>query len=247
MALGLTSVTFRKLPRDEIILLARSASCEVIEWGGDIHVTNKTQALDVREKCLDNGIAINSYGSYFRVGQNKTDEFESLCEITKTLGARIIRVWLGEKGSGKTEKKQVENLAALVATISDIAKKYDLIIAFEFHKGTFNDTLESSAEFLRIVGRDNVKTYWQPFFAGDDIKNLKGVVENTVVVHMFNWSRSGVRYPLERGEKKIKEFLSILKANEYTKDIILEFVKGDKPENFLCDFGYLKKWYENAK
>lgn len=246
MALGLTSVTFRKLSADEIILLAYRAGCEVIEWGGDIHVTNKAQALDVRRKCRDKGIGINSYGSYFRIGQGEPNEFEFLCEITKTLGAKVIRVWLGDKGSSNTDREQFENLAARVETLADTAKKFGLIIAFEFHKGTYNDTCESSLRFLRKVGRDNVKTYWQPFFAGRDIKNLKGVIENTAIVHMFNWSRLGARYSLERGEKKIKEFLSILKANEYTGDIILEFVKGDNPKNFLNDFSYLKQWYTNV-
>lgn len=242
MALGLTSVTFRKLTPDEIISLAVKAGCEVIEWGGDIHIKNIEEAQDIRKKCRAGGIGIHSYGSYYRLGQGKTADFESLCEITCVLEAKIIRVWLGDRGSKGTSEKQFEELAVESETLSRTAMKFGLTVAFEFHNGTYNDTGESSRKFLQRVERDNVKTYWQPMFAGNDIENLNAVIGETVVVHMFNWSRLGVRYPLKRGETKIKQFLDIIKSRGYEGDIILEFVKGDNPENFLADFKCLKEW-----
>lgn len=243
MALGLTSVTFRKLSTDEIAALAVRAGCDIIEWGGDVHVRNKEDAAYVRKMCSGMGIGINSYGSYYRLGQGEEEKFEPLCEITGVLEAETVRVWLGNRGSALTGERLFEELAAEAERLSDTARKYGLTVAFEFHTGTYNDTGESSRRFLERVGRENVKTYWQPMSAGSDIENLKSVISDTVTVHLFNWNRLGIRYPLEKGEKKIRGFLDTLKSNGYAKDIILEFVKGDRPENFLSDFKCLKQWY----
>lgn len=243
MALGLTSVTFRKLNADEIIRLAVKAGCEVVEWGGDIHVTNKTKAKEVYQKCVDTGIKINSYGSYYRLLDSEQAEFERLCEITNILSAKIIRVWLGGKGSKFATKEYFERLANEAQKIAAIASKYDLTVASEFHKGTYNDTAKSALRFLRHTACDNLKTYWQPEFRGKDIENLTALIDETVVVHMFHWSKIGVRYSLKSGETKIRQFLDILKEHDYKGDIILEFVKGDRSENFLEDFNCLKQWY----
>ncbi|HZK21580.1 MAG TPA: sugar phosphate isomerase/epimerase [Oscillospiraceae bacterium] len=243
MALGLTSVTFRNLSADEIIDLAFSAGCEVIEWGGDIHVTNKKEAKEVYEKCSDKGIRINSYGSYYRLLENKQTEFERLCEIASVQGAKIIRVWLGDKGSKFTTKECFEKLSNEAEKIAAVADEYNLIVASEFHNGTYNDTAKSAIHFLEHTACKNLKTYWQPMFSGKDIENLNRVVSETVVVHLFNWNKIGVRYSLKSGETKIREFLDILQNKDYKGDIILEFVKGDKPVNFLEDFNNLKQWY----
>ncbi len=243
MGLGLTSVTFRKLTTDEITALAAEAGCDIIEWGGDIHVRDKEDAAYVRKMCTDAGIGINSYGSYYRLGQGAQESFEPLCEIAKILDAKTLRVWLGNKGSAMTGERLFEKLAAEAERLSDTAQKYALTVAFEFHTGTYNDTGESSRRFIERIGRENIKTYWQPMFAGRDIENLKNVISDTVTVHMFNWNRLGVRYPLRKGKAKIREFLDILKSDGYAGDVILEFVKGDRPENFLSDFKCLKEWY----
>lgn len=243
MALGLTSVTFRKLSFDEVISLAYISECEVIEWGGDIHVTNINEAKEAYKKCAEVGIRINSYGSYYRLLDSDIKDFKALCEITKTLGAKIIRVWLGSKGSKITTKGELEKLTNEAHIISATAREYGLTVASEFHNGTYNDTAKSAMQFLENAACRNLKTYWQPQFLGKDKENLKTMINETVVIHLFNWNSLGVRYSLKSGETKIRQFLDILKENDYKGDIILEFVKGDKPENFLEDFNYLKKWY----
>ena len=244
MALGLTSVTFRALSYDEIIALAAKAGCACIEWGGDVHVPDRNAARGVREKCGAAGIAIHSYGSYYRLGERRETEFPVVCETAQALGARIMRVWLGDEGSKDTDESRFGALVSEARQLGDIAAAYGLTVAFEFHRNTLNDTGEVSNRFIKRVGLPNVKTYWQPMYAGNDTKNLKAVLQNTVVVHMFKWNRLGVRYPLEHGEKEIRGFLDILKEGNYGGDIILEFVKGDSPVQFLKDFQTLKGWWE---
>ncbi len=244
MALGLTSVTFRALSCDEIIALAKEAGCDCIEWGGDVHVTDIHIAACVREKCAAAGIAVHSFGSYYRLGEGREDSFPGVCEIARALGAHTVRVWLGNAGSKATDESCFKALTQEAVRLGGIAAGYGLTVAFEFHKNTLNDTGEVSDRFLFCVGLDNVKTYWQPMYAGKDMDNLKAVLPNTVVVHLFKWNRLGVRYPLSHGEKEIRGFLGVLKEANYGGDIILEFVKGDSPSRFLMDFKTLKGWWE---
>ncbi len=244
MALGLTSVTFRKLSCDEIIALAKQAGCACIEWGGDVHVTDINTARSVREKYGAAGIDTHSFGSYYRLGEGNEEGFSGVCEIARTLGAEIIRVWLGDKGSKDIDEGCFEALALEARRLGEKAAAHGLTVAFEFHRNTLNDTGEVSNRFLRRVGLPDVKTYWQPMYTGRDMENLKAVLQDTVVVHLFKWNRLGVRYPLARGEKEIRGFLDILKEGNYSGDIILEFVKGDSPAQFLKDFQTLKGWWE---
>lgn len=63
--LGLCSVTFRKKSAAQVILIAKKAGIDYIEWGGDIHVTTVEDARIVKSLCDNEGIKISSYGSYF--------------------------------------------------------------------------------------------------------------------------------------------------------------------------------------
>lgn len=61
--IGLCSVTFRKKSAAQVVLIAKKAGVEYIEWGGDIHVTNAEEARIVKSICDNEGIKISSYGS----------------------------------------------------------------------------------------------------------------------------------------------------------------------------------------
>ena len=239
MSLGLTSVTFRKLSVEQITELAVKAGAEVIEWGGDVHVTDIPSAEKAASLCARAGISIHSYGSYYRLGTNMTD-FEDVCKTAAALGAHIIRVWLGDKGSAYTDNALLAKLVNEARSICDTAARYNLTVASEFHNNTYNDTSESCLDFLKLAGKSNLKTYWQPMYARRDTQNLNAVVDRTSVVHMFYWSRFGIRYPLSRGEDRVREFARILRNANYGGDVILEFVKGDSPERFIEDFALLK-------
>lgn len=237
--LGLTSVTFRKLSRVQVVQLAARAGADAVEWGTDVHVTDLNAAADARALCAGEGIAVNSMGSYYRPGTD-TGDFEKVCELACTLGAHIIRVWCGSSGSRGTGAQTLSQLVEQVHTMCKTARSYEQTVAFEFHKGTFNDRGASWRRFSDLANEPNLKTYWQPMFAGRDEANLREVMADTVVVHMFNWNRLGVKYPLEDGIKKLSQFFYILGRGQYKGDILLEFVKGDSPEQFLEDYKALK-------
>ena len=159
--LGFTSVTFRKLSREEVCIAAKENGIEFIEWGGDIHLPpDDEKALDevlaLQEKY---GIKAISYGSYYRIGQKDYELFDKILYVSEKIGCQRIRLWLGTVSSDKTDGKLFESLVEETRILCDKAKEKDIVISFEFHEGTFNDNGKSSVEFLDAVGRDNVATY----------------------------------------------------------------------------------------
>ena len=235
--IGLTSITFRKLTCEEIIRLAQESRAECIEWGGDVHVTDEKTAQEARRGCEQAGIQTRSYGSYYKIGSGQLDAFQKLCEITLALGAQIIRVWLGEQGSGETSPEALTGLVEEGMLLSGIAAEYGLTVASEFHRNTYNDTRETCLAYLKQCGMENLKTYWQPMYAGEDFENL---------VHYFDADHVMIMKKTKKGEKEIGLFLRELRAQGYQGDLLLEFVKGDSIRRYRKDMLCLKRLWEEA-
>ena len=108
MKFGFTSTSFRNIKDvKKIVDIAVSAGADCIEWGSDVHVKDIETAKYVRKICDDAGIETSSYGTFYRIGSNDTEEWKKICEIASVLGASSIRVWLGKKGSAKTDEENL--------------------------------------------------------------------------------------------------------------------------------------------
>lgn len=241
--LGFTSVTFRKLSREEVCIAAKENGIEFIEWGGDIHLPpDDEKALDevlaLQEKY---GIKAISYGSYYRIGQKDYELFDKILYVAEKIGCQRIRLWLGTVSSDKTDGKLLESLVEETRVLCDKAKEKDIVISFEFHEGTFNDNGKSSVEFLDSVGRDNAATYWQPLRVKTDFENLEAVAPYVNGVHVFHWGKLGIRHPLSKGADEWQKYIAYLKENGKNTDYILEFVKNDSLLQFGKDVATAKE------
>lgn len=239
--LGFTTVTFRQKNAAEIVDLARRNGVKYIEWGADVHAKSDVDARAIRALCDGHGITSISLGSYYRVGDGDLESFERDCRIAKILGASRIRVWLGRKSSADTDKREREKMIAEVRAMSKIAKAHGLILAFEFHRKTLTDTGLSCAAFLGDVGDANVKTYWQPFFEGNDTENLEKVVDDVAAVHVFSWDAECHRFPLNDKADEWRAFIEKIKSRHEKMDFIIEFVRDDSEKQFEKDVETLKK------
>ena len=95
MKIGCTTTSFRQIRnREKIVILARDCGADVVEWGGDIHVKSVADALNAKAMCDAARVGISSYGSYYRVGSEKTDDWRNICEIAAAMGCGSVRVWL---------------------------------------------------------------------------------------------------------------------------------------------------------
>lgn len=235
-----TSVTFRKKSPAEICRIAYDNGISFIEWGADVHVRDKEEAANVRALCDANGITSVSLGSYYRVGDGLYGDFENDCQSARILGCKRIRVWLGRESSQNTSAETRNKLITETKALSDIALTYGLVLAFEFHKKTYNDDGKASADFIRECGRDNVRTYWQPFSTNADTDNLNAVLPYLDAVHVFSWDENNVRFPLSYKTDEWKEFAACARKTGKRLDFIIEFVKDDSEEEFTRDVKTLR-------
>lgn len=246
MQVGFTTVTFRQKSIEEVFEIAKKNGIKLIEWGGDKHlpIDDEVALSKIKQLSIQNNIQCFSYGSYYRVGERDFEKFEKICIIAKEIGAKIIRIWLGGKSSFFTSKMQFEGMAEETKKLCTIAKKYDLIIAGEFHQKTFNDCGKSSLKMLKKVDMPNFKTYWQPLgHEKKDYANLKQILDYVSVVHIFNWKNFDERYEFAYNSERWAKFFELIKGNS---DIvgIMEFVKDDSEKQFAIDFKTINKMIE---
>lgn len=237
---GICSVSFRPLSVEEIIKITKENGLNCIEWGSDVHVPtgNFDAAKNVREITLNAGLKLLSYGSYFKC--ENSESFEAVSKTAEVLGTDIIRIWAGTKDADKFSDEEFKDLIKIVQECADIAKKRGQTIAFEFHFGTYNNCAQNSLKLLKAIGKDNVKTYWQPVYWIDygsdeeeieiNDKSIQELYAYIVGVHVYAWKRFD-RFPLADYLVKWKEYNKALpNTNGY-----LEFFLHDTVEQFVQD------------
>lgn len=242
--LGLCSVTFRKMSAAKVVEIAKKAGISYIEWGGDIHVTNKEEARIVKSICDNEGIKICSYGSYYRVGCADKSKWEEICLIANAMNASSVRVWLGDKDSEETTQAEYNRILEDLKSICSVARKYNLSVCPECHDNTYNNNTDAFLKIKNELKADNFKTYFQSrYFRFDyDIDRIERTFEFIENVHVSY--RDLVKE--QRFKRKDKLYLDRLlkKLLEMNFDgvILVEFTKGSKEKHFLNDIKKLKSY-----
>lgn len=239
--IGFTTVTFRAKTAEEVCQIAAANGIKCIEWGGDKHLPyDDEQALsEVKRLTGEHGIQNLSYGSYYRVGEDDMPKFEKICRVASEIGAKVVRIWLGNKGSLFTSKQQFRIMVGEVQRMCEIAGKYGLTVASEFHQRTYNDCGKSSLRFIKAVGKANYKTYWQPLSRGkSDLKNLRMVLDYVAIAHVFNWKNFDIRYEFDYEIERWQQFFELLIRKDVP--LIMEFVKNDDEQIFAKDLMTIK-------
>lgn len=242
--LGFTTVTFRGLNRRQICELAVKNHIKSIEWGGDVHLPPGDQSALEEVLALQKEFDLQavSYGSYYKLGDNDQTLWEKITDTAAALGAKVIRIWQGKVSSTLVTTEEYHNMVAETQMLADAAAKKGLIVAFEFHQNTNNDCADAAVRFLQAVGKENVKTYWQPLESEEDLENLKAVLPWLVTVHVFFWDKEYRRYPLSQGSEVWKKYLSVIKEANQNPNYVMEFVKDDDPMQFAEDVKTVKEW-----
>lgn len=249
--LGLVSITFRQLSPSKIINLVSEANLNVIEWGGDVHVTHGDipQAERVARWTTDAGLSVAAYGSYYRLATPDQPAFESIVETAVALGAPTIRVWAGNRGSAQADETYRGRVYDEAHHIAEIAKQVNRSVSFEFHDGTLTDTAQSALQLIETVQHDNLAMYWQPPHRLSDEErsaSLMSVLPYLTHVHVFQWHRNHpetrIRYALHEGQSAWGIYLDHLKASDKHHAAMIEFVRDDDPDQFREDAKTLLEW-----
>jgi 3-dehydroshikimate dehydratase len=243
---GLVSVTFRKLSPSEIVDLVRQAQLEGIEWGGDVHVPHGdlARAREVRKVTEDAGLTIPSYGSYYRVGDQEPVPFDAVLASAVELGAPVIRVWAGKKGSDPADPAYRELVQKDAIRIGEMARKANVTVAFEYHGNTLTDTRDSALRLLKACAAGGVQSYWQPrgsLTHEESLGDLQSVAPYLSHIHAYYWE-GYQRHPLAAGAKAWAVYLKAISAVGGERSVLLEFVQDDSPQAFLADAAALKSW-----
>ncbi|MFE6997111.1 sugar phosphate isomerase/epimerase family protein [Microbacterium sp. NPDC057659] len=245
---GLCSVTFRQLTAEEVIAASAAAGLEVIEWGGDVHVPpgDTARAAQVARATTDAGLAVCSYGSYFRPGVQ--DDLEPVLDSAAALGADRVRVWAGGIGSADAS---AEHWAFIVGRLQDAAERASargITLALEFHSRTLTDTAVTTRRLLTEV--PDLATYWQPNVAASDesaLADYAALEDRVSAAHVFSWWPQAERLRLhERDSLWRGFFLAASAAAVPPRDALLEFVLDDDPTILPAEAATLRGWIADA-
>ena len=240
--IGVASVTFRNKSVAEIVEIAKKAGVGYIEWGADVHVKTLDDAEKAKALCDSNGIAICSYGSYYRVGSGDMSDWKRICENADAMGASSVRVWLGNKNSEKTSEEEYAYLLNDLKAICSVAKKYNLLVCPECHDNTFNNNTDAFLKIREELGADNFKTYFQSrYFRFDyDMDRIERTFDYIENVHVsYRDLKKEQRFRKKDG-KYLDKILKKLDSLDFDGVILVEFTKGSKEKNFMKDIRKLK-------
>ncbi|WP_217180904.1 sugar phosphate isomerase/epimerase [Streptomyces sp. AC495_CC817] len=245
---GLCSVTFRALTPEQIIGLAAAAGLEAIEWGGDVHVPpgDAARAAQVARMTTDAGLAVASYGSYFRAGAD--EQLTPILDSAEALGADRVRVWAGALGSGEaTDGDRAATVERLRAAASEAGER-GIGLALEFHSGTLADTAPETLRLLDEVAHPALSTYWQPTVAAPVdavLDEYRALAAHTTAAHVFSWWPVKERLPLRaRDALWTRFFAEASAAPAPPRDALLEFVPGDDPALLAAEAAALRGYLD---
>lgn len=230
--LGLCSVTLRHLDVAGVLAAAAEAGLECVEWGADIHVPagDEAAAARVRAATQEAGLAVASYGSYYRAGSTDPGAFDGVLRSAVLLGAPRIRIWAGATG---TDEMSPEGRTAVIEDTrraASLAADAGVQLAYEFHRNTLTDGADRTLRLLDEVDHPGVRTYWQPpldLADRDALRGLDTVIDRVAAVHAFSWWPGTTRHPLSTRADLWGAVLARLRARRQPLDVLLEFV----PEN----------------
>jgi 3-dehydroshikimate dehydratase len=225
---GLCSVTLRRLGVGHVVEAAAGAGLAAIEWGADVHVPpGDVVAADAARAAGERaGIAVASYGSYFRAGDDPVSAFGPVLASARRLGAPRVRVWAGSTPSAQARPQRRAEVAAGLRAAAGLAAAEGIEVALEYHGGTLTDDARSALDLLEAV--PSLRTYWQPpqgLPDEDALSGLRLLLPRVAALHVFSWWPRDERLALAERADLWRQALAL--AGDV--DALLEFVPGDDP------------------
>lgn len=254
---GLVSITFRTEGPRRIIEACRSSGLIAIEWGGDVHVPpgDLETARTVGAATRNAGLRVTAYGSYYRfedvMGTRPDHEPATVLDTAEALGAKVVRVWAGRRGSAETSPEARGAIVAAARALGERAAARGLVIAFEYHRNTLTDTAASARTLLDEIAHPAVRSLWQPpvgWSTDATESSLRSILPYLSHIHCFTWGPGGSadRRPLAEGTDAWLRYLRTAVApgpsGRRELPVLLEFVPGDDLSVLRREAQTLRRW-----
>lgn len=240
--LGLVSISFRKNSVIEILEAMKKAGLFYIEWGSDVHAPcddiDKLKEIAILQKEF--GITCSSYGTYFRLGENKLEDLQGYIDAAKILGTNILRLWCGTKSAFDMSDDEKANLFEECKAAESIARQNGVILCMECHKRTFTEGCDDVVSLMKYINSENFKMYWQPFqwqSTDQNIENAKKIAPYTQNIHVFNWENQN-KFPLDQAHDTWRAYLENFPR---PRTLLLEFMPNNTLEELTFEANTLKK------
>jgi len=253
---GLCTVTFRQLGPEDVIALAVECGIEGIEWAGDVHVPPGQLAVAHRVKTLTEGagLSVISYGSYIAPPSDDERAFATVLETAQALGAPNIRIWPGTRNrdSATYDTDERYQVAQAIRRMARMADDASITLSLEYHPGSLTDDLGSARRLVDEIDDPNAFLYWQPSpglpleAALEEIGTVGPEVSH---VHVFAWDREKNRYPLADQMDQWRTILNAMPETRWRGErfAMIEFVKGDSPDQFRADAATFRQLLEEVQ
>ena len=248
---GLVSITYRQCSPEQIIALCKNNSLTAIEWGGDVHVPHGDieTAVKVAEMTRAAALSMPSYGTYYKAGaygDNYRAEFEKMLQTAIALGTPALRLWAGSKNSEDMTADERNALIRELRDCADMAAEQSKIITFERHNGTLTNRAASALAMIGEIGKDNVRTHWQPSQFLTHEENCEGLsllLPYIDCVHVFAWEGANARrFKLAEHRDRWADYLAILKDAKQDIYLLMEFTPNNDPAEFREEAQTLLSW-----
>ncbi len=240
LSIGLASVTFRSLQWEQVLSVCRDAGLSSIEWGGDVHVPagDTARAAAVAHATEAAHLRVASYGSYYRCGEDSDEAFRMQLETARALGAPILRLWAGSRGSAAVSAEDYERFVWQTRAQCILAREAGVMPAFEYHPRTLTDRAESACRLVRDIGDTLCGVYYQydpSRTKEENVRALTVLLPYLKMVHVFyvdpQFRRLSLRDP--GGIELWRELCAVLRSARTTVDLLFEFLAEETLEA-LC-------------
>ena len=259
MKSGLATIALRRYDIFYAIDLAAQAGFEGVEiWGRPPHMPDEFDEEHTRrmkDRLRGNGLKVSMFGSYANPASPDYEQrSEDALKIAKILGARVIRVWAGNKEPREADEEQWEHVARSFHDFALRAEDDGITLAIEMHSGSLSATPEGAIRVIEDSKAPNLKLNYQVSDPRNpDLDRVIGMVGDLVVnVHAQN-HRPSCREPdkielclIREGLVDYDKVLSLLAEHGFKRYVEVEFLKGEREsEDAMLDS--LKKDAEYLK
>lgn len=239
---GLVSISFRQLSPRQLAALCARNHLRWIEWGSDIHAPycdtlRLTEIIALQEEFH---LQCSSYGTYFKLGQDDTQELRRYIHAAKSLGTHILRLWCGSKNYEDMTLEERARILSESKKAAAIAEEAQVVLCLECHNNTFTNCLEGARTLMESVNSPAFRMYWQPNQFHDlewNLEYARNIGKYTEIIHVFNWEGHN-KYPLADACAIWTQYLACFDGRQ---KLLLEFMPDNLPESLETEAGSLER------